>query len=30
VNIQVEETKKRKGAPDLDALISGGETWKIT
>lgn len=29
VNIQVEETKKRKGAPDLDALISGGETWEI-
>ncbi|MDX1670814.1 MAG: 2-oxoacid:ferredoxin oxidoreductase subunit beta [Balneolaceae bacterium] len=26
---QVEEAKKNKGAPDLDALLEGPETWEI-
>lgn len=27
---QIEETKRRKGTPDLNALLAGGETWTIS
>jgi 2-oxoglutarate ferredoxin oxidoreductase subunit beta len=29
INAQVEEARAKKGAGDLDALLSGGRTWVI-